>query len=75
METIRANTNLNTTVLDKFNNKILPRTVPSKNEIEETYNLLKDFGIFINKKDIPRNLSTFELHLWRRSKIKAYLQN
>lgn len=46
----------------------------TKEEVNDTYNLLRDFGIYIKKSDIPRNVTIFDLHLWRRSKIKAYLQ-
>lgn len=48
-------------------------TIP-KEEINATYNLLRDFGIYIKKSDIPCNVTIFDLHLWRRTKIKAYLQ-
>lgn len=46
-----------------------------KEEIEETYTLLRDFGINIKKSSIPRNISIFDLHIWRKAKIKAYLQS
>lgn len=46
-----------------------------REEIDETYNLLKDFGIFIKRSDIPCNVTIFDLHLWRKDKIKAYLQS
>ena len=46
-----------------------------KEAINETYNLLRDFGIYIKKSDIPCNMTIFDLHLWRRAKIKAYLQD
>ena len=49
-------------------------TTPDQ-EIDETYHLLRDFGINIRKSDIPRNITIFDLHLWRRAKIKAHLQN
>lgn len=45
----------------------------SKEEIEETYELLRDFGINIKKSSIPRNISIFDLHMWRKKKIKEYL--
>lgn len=44
-----------------------------KEEIEETYELLRDFGINIKKSSIPRNISIFDLHMWRKKKIKEYL--
>lgn len=81
MENLNTNIAPNTNTIPlNISNKTLSKDMPSnklsKNNdiIEETYNLLKDFGIFIRRKDIPRNLSTFDLHLWRRAKIKAYLQ-
>ena len=54
----------------------LQKNIPliPREEIEETYNLLRDFGINIRKSDIPRNITIFDLLLWRRARIKAYLQ-
>lgn len=49
-------------------NKLIPKV-----EIEETYELLRDFGINIKKSSIPRNISIFDLHMWRKKKIKEYL--
>ena len=68
---------MNQHIQDQHNNRLdasnkLP--VISPEEISATYNLLRDFGINIKKSDIPCNVTIFDLHLWRRSKIKAYLQ-
>lgn len=46
----------------------------SKEDLNDTYNLLRDFGINVKKSDIPCNVTIFDLHLWRRAKIEAYLQ-
>lgn len=48
---------------------------PSKEDINETVQLLREFGINIQKKNVPIVTTLFDLHLWRKSKIKAYLQN
>lgn len=64
--------------MDKTNktNEQLFQNISSvpREEIEETFTLLRDFGINIKKSDIPRNITIFDLHLWRRARIKAYLQ-
>lgn len=66
--------NLNqTTFTQKDHLNPMSKSSPSitKEEINDTYNLLRDFGINIKKSDIPCNVTIFDLHLWRRSKIKA----
>lgn len=46
---------------------------PSKDDIEETLQLLQDFGINIQRRNIPSTKTLYDLHLWRKNKIREYL--
>ena len=51
------------------------RSKPTSEEIFETYQILRDFGIHIKKSEIPKKNTVGELHRWRYQIIKNYILN
>ena len=51
------------------------RSRPTSEEILETYQILRDFGIHIKKSEIPKKNTVGELHRWRYQIIKNYILN
>lgn len=59
------------TIREKEN---LRKAKPTVEDIEETFQMLRDFRIRIKKEDIPKKNTLAELLQWRQSKIRTFIQ-
>ena len=46
---------------------------PTLEDISETYQMLRDFGIHIKKSEIPKKNTVGDLYRWRYQIIKNYI--
>ena len=70
LEIIRS---LNKYIQEHGEKEMYYRSKPTSEEILETYQILRDFGIHIKKSEIPKKNTVGELHRWRYQIIKNYI--
>ena len=46
---------------------------PTSEDISETYQMLRDFGIHIRKSEIPKKNTVGDLYRWRYQTIRNYI--
>ena len=46
---------------------------PTLEDISETYQMLRDFGIHIKKNEIPKKNTVGDLYRWRYQMIRNYI--
>ena len=51
------------------------KSQPTQENIDETFEILRDFGIHIKKKDIPQKDTIGLLEKWRLQVIKDYIRS